>query len=433
MSGGGTSGTEERLVPAADAAPERPLSILVLTDIFFPDTPGGANRMVYYVSRGLAEAGHRVRVLTHRVRPDLPAQERMGRLEVRRYDLALSPGSDSLWRGFRAIWAVRRACDELAREAPADVVSVQQPLPGFAALFSRGFKGVPFSYAFHSPWHEEYAIRVLPSRSPFLRWVGWHRLNRRARRLLERWTLRRCRNVIVLSEFSRGLIERIHRYPAGRILLISGGVDERRYAPAEDRMEIRKRIGLPLDRTLLLTVRNLRRRMGIGRLIDAMSRVAREIPSVLLLVGGRGPLKEDLERRAHRLGLCAHVWFTGYLEEDDLPAYYSAADFFILPTEALEGFGMATLEALACGTPVLGTPVGATPEILRPLDESLLFADASPEAMADAIVRHVRRFVADPSGYRPSREACARYVRGRFSWSRLVTQWSAALRAAAKD
>ncbi|MFQ5693043.1 MAG: glycosyltransferase family 4 protein [Nitrospinota bacterium] len=426
------SGADEKAQSGGGAVLGKPLSILIVTDIFFPDTPGGGNRMVYYASRGLAEAGHRVRVVTHRPRPGLPPQEHIGRLDVRRYDLGFSERRGALWEAFGAIRTVRRACDELAREAPVDVVSVHQPLPGFAATLSPALRDVPFSYAFYSPWHEEYDFRVQASRNPCLRSIGWYGLNSRARRLLEGRTLRRCRNVILLSEFSRTQIERIHRYPREGIFLIPGPVDESRYVPMEDRPAVRRRLGLPAEGTILLTVRNLRRRMGLASLIDAMGRVVREAPSAFLVIGGKGPLREALEERARRLGLEGRVRFTGYLDEEDLPACYNAADFFVLPTEVLEGFGMVTLEALACGTPVLGTPVGATPELLRPLGESFLFADASPEAMAEAIVRHVRRLEADPAGYRALRERCARYVRERFTWGQMVSRWDAALRAAAK-
>jgi glycosyltransferase involved in cell wall biosynthesis len=287
---------------------------------------------------------------------------------------------------------IRRACDELVREAPVDVVSVQQPLPGYAATRSPGLMGVPFSYGFHSPWHVEYEfkVKVLGPRNPFLRWVGWYALNGRVRRHMEHQAVMRSRNVILLSEFSRNLIGRIHGFPPERVFRIPGGVDERRFAPVGDRTETRRRLGLPEDRTLLLTVRNLRPRMGLSNLIDAMVRVAREAPSAFLLIGGAGALKAELKAQARRLGLEEHVRFCGYVAEDDLSAYYNAADFFVLPTEFLEGFGMVTLEALSCGTPVLGTPVGATPEVLKPLDESLLFPDASPDGMAASIIRHVR-------------------------------------------
>src|SRR5207249_11052699 len=79
--------------------------------------------------------------------------------------------------------------------------------------------------------------------------------------------------------------------------------------------------------------------------------------------------------------------FLGFIPDETLPSYYHAADVFVLPTRELEGFGLVTVEALACGTPVLGTPVGATPEVLSGLDASLVFRGISAEIMAEDLLR----------------------------------------------
>ena len=73
------------------------------------------------------------------------------------------------------------------------------------------------------------------------------------------------------------------------------------------------------------------------------------------------------------------------MEESELRDWYRAADLVVLPTVAYEGFGMVTAEALATGTPVVGTPVGATPELLEPLDPRLVAAGSDPDALAAAI------------------------------------------------
>jgi glycosyltransferase involved in cell wall biosynthesis len=113
-----------------------------------------------------------------------------------------------------------------------------------------------------------------------------------------------------------------------------------------------------------------------------MRTVAREFPDVLLLIGGSGYLREHLQTSILEQGLERNVRLLGFIPEDLLPAYYQAADLFVLPTLQYEGFGLATIESLACGTPVLGTPVGATPEVLEPVGDELLFRDASAEAIA---------------------------------------------------
>ncbi len=89
---------------------------------------------------------------------------------------------------------------------------------------------------------------------------------------------------------------------------------------------------------------------------------------------GRGPLEHELRAQATASGLGERILFTGFVPDDDLPKIYAAADFSIVPSEALEGFGLTTLESLACGTPVLVTPVGGLPETVASFDRSLILA-----------------------------------------------------------
>ena len=76
----------------------------------------------------------------------------------------------------------------------------------------------------------------------------------------------------------------------------------------------------------------------------------------------------------------------GFIPDTDLPTYYQAADLFVLPTLALEGFGLVTTEALSSGLPVIGTPAGATPEILGHLDPRLIAPGTTPDDLAKAIL-----------------------------------------------
>ena len=119
-------------------------------------------------------------------------------------------------------------------------------------------------------------------------------------------------------------------------------------------------MGLPEDKFILFTVRNLVPRMGLENLISAFEIVQSGRTDLLLIIGGEGPLEPALKEQTRQCGVEEFVRFVGYIPDEDLPSYYQMADLFILPTIELEGFGLVTVEALASGLPVLGTPVGGT-------------------------------------------------------------------------
>jgi glycosyltransferase involved in cell wall biosynthesis len=157
--------------------------------------------------------------------------------------------------------------------------------------------------------------------------------------------------------------------------------------------------------------------MGIEVLLLALLRLPETVD---LAVVGAGTLGDTLTRLAEELGLAERVTFVGQVSEPELVDWYRAADLFVLPTIAYEGFGLVTVEALACGTPVVGTPVGATPELLTPLDPRLVASAPSDEALARAVGDALE--ITGPE----LRERCRRYACERFSWDGVADAWEEA-------
>jgi glycosyltransferase involved in cell wall biosynthesis len=275
---------------------------------------------------------------------------------------------------------------------------------------------VPIVRTYYGSWAEESRVEAGgAARKPSLatRWTLPCRLA--AKRAADVVSLRGSRRVIVLSRYSRDEVIGDFGIPAERVDLVPGGVDLDRFRPG-DRAAARARLSLPADRRILLTVRRLVPRMGLHSLLSAMPAVLDAFPDTLLVVGGTGPLAAALRTRTLQLGLEERVRFVGFIPDDDLPTYYQAADFFVLPTRALEGFGLPTLEAFACGTPVLGTPVGATPELLREVDPELLLPGVTPRELGAGLLAALRA---------PGRPSCApdrlrAFVEDRFSWDAMV-------------
>ena len=398
-----------------------PLDVLVVTDAAPPAIAGGAERVLWEQATRLAARGHRVRVLGRA--PDAPPAYR-GDSALRVTHFAVDRREPLAFLRTAALGA-RAAGARLIADRRPDILHVHQPLAGFGVLRSAAARGVPALYSFLSPAPSEYRSRR-----------GMTALHRRGVSgaaavaglwLLEWSCLRRAALVHVLSDFSAQQLRRLYGVPGSRIVKIAGGADTERFRPAADRAAARAALGVRPQVPLLFTVRNLEARMGLDRLLEAMARLRYFHPNAHLVVAGTGSRADELRRQAATLGIADRVDFVGFIDDTRLAAYYQAADAFVLPTRELEGFGLVTVEALACGTPVLGTPVGATPELLAPLERSLLFRDASVAGIADGIDWFLRQVVADPARAAALRASCRRYAESQYGWDRSVTGLEGAL------
>lgn len=391
------------------------LRILVISDVSPAHIRGGGERVLWEQASRLVKLGHEVRILSRA--PTHETEERVERQGVRIRHF--HSDQRSLLRFVRSsILQSRRTAAQELDEADADVLHLHQPLSGYGVLRSPPGRRIPSLYTFHSPAPLEYRVRRGMTGHHRGGWTG--SLAVAVLWLIEGACLRHATRIHVLSDFSAGLLWKLYRIPSGRIVKIPGGADTDRFRPAEDRAAVRNSLGFAAGRPLLFTLRNLEARMGLDTLIQSMVIVRRQAPQALLLIGGAGSLRNDLESLTASLGLNEHVRFLGFVPDEHLPLYYQAADFFILPTRELEGFGLVTVEALACGTPVLGTPIGGTPEILRPLRSDLLFSGTEPDAFARLIVEHHNRCCSDPTGYQDLRRHCRRHALERYAWPPLV-------------
>ena len=302
----------------------------------------------------------------------------------------------------------------MSSDTPFDIIIAHQPFT-FCSLVIRGFiNNIPVIYVFHSPSHEEYS---LAHQNAFF---IFRKINGIIRKYIERFCIKRAQKLITLSRYMAQKAINIHQVPDRAITIIPGGANLDKFKPLKNRKKIKSDLNLPSGKIHLFTLRNLDPRMGIANLIKAIRDLKNDGMRLHLLIGGEGPEKKKLQRIATRLNLEHEVTFAGFIHSNDLCRYYSAADFFILPTDKLEGFGLVTTEALACGTPVIATPVGGSIEILAPFNPSLLLNDASAEAMANGIKRIVSEYSNNDCKYKQLRKSCRDYAEKRYSWERHV-------------
>jgi glycosyltransferase involved in cell wall biosynthesis len=299
---------------------------------------------------------------------------------------------------------------------PFVIAVCHHPFAYFSLLISGKLKNLPVIHVFHSPTHQEYLL--LNEQKSWLRNV----IPAKARWFIERYCLKRSTKIVVLSHYMKNLVVDTYGIPADRLVVNPGGVDLERFIPVPDRSNLKEDLGFPRKHIHLLTVRNLEARMGLDNLIRAIDLIKKNGLQIHLTIVGEGPEREKLEQLIQEYQLSDNIRMMGFVSSKSLPLIYCAADFFILPTRELEGFGLVTPESMSCGTPVLGTPVGATKEILSNFNGEFLFDDTTPSAMASGIQAAVKKYFENEAKYTKIRDKCCDFARKNYTWQRHLQQ-----------
>jgi glycosyltransferase involved in cell wall biosynthesis/SAM-dependent methyltransferase/uncharacterized protein YbaR (Trm112 family) len=382
------------------------IRVLLLSNAITPDRNGGLERHCRELGTALSDKGADVMIHARKVNSEDPERciDADG-VEIWRFP---TPSKDSpmyaLGYPAASVQAVRRA---VRAARGTRVLHSNFPLQGIPLALGR----TPYVHTFQAPVHRE----LIPEHQDTYVLPGPTRTAaRRLTRLLESTVVRRAQSVVVLSEFMQSEAIALGASPE-RISVLPGGIDTERFSP-----------GAPIedpwaagDGPLLFTARRMVPRTGVRELVEAFALIAAEVPGARLALAGRGPLEADIRGRIQTLGLQDRVRILGWISDDELVGWYRAADLVVMPTQELEGFGLTTAEALACGTPVVGTPAGSNPEVLSRLDAALITRDPSPAAMAETlkeVLREPERLEILASGARAA-------VHPALAWSTLADSY----------
>lgn len=394
------------------------MNYLAATERFFQDAPGGAYRVAWDLAQLLLSAGHEVTLLcgsTDRDPPPGPAT--VEGVRVVRYRFPETWAANPL-RSHLALAAARSAAAPLLAERRWDVLHAHAPTLALA-LFPKAPKPTRLVYTMHSPAVLEQQINWsnagLTGQLKLL--LGMPLLRRQ-----ERETLHRAHVVHVLSDYTRREVERLYGHLlASKIVRIPwwpnpGGV-------SVGKAEARRRLALPAGGKVLLSLRRMVPRMGLDLFLEAAEGLAAAFDFTLVLAG-EGPQRAQLEAQAARGPLAARVRFPGRLSDDQVGWAYEACDAFVLPTRALECFGIIVVEAFARDRPVLGANVGAIPELLGAVLPEWLFEGNSVPALRTALERLLSGALAAPA---PG--VLERHAREQFGREKLGREYLALLGA----
>jgi phosphatidyl-myo-inositol dimannoside synthase len=339
--------------------------VLLATD--FPPVLGGISNYLFNVYREFDLAQMTL------IAPEHPDAERFDSAQAytaRRFPTALNvPGIRGAWQ----VWRMYREAESLVKRSRNLVLHCGHVNAAVAARKLKRRYGTPYLLWTHALEIMDEWLRgsILPA-------------------MLD------ADLVITNSEFTRSFLTTVGVSQA-RIVKIRPGADPAHFRPGLDCQKLAQRFGV-LGRPTLLTVSRMvkaNRYKGHDVVLRALVRVVEKISDVAYLVVGEGDDVGYLKQLARELGIRENVIFTGRVSDEELPLLYNACDAFVLCSREergrrgtlAEGFGIALVEASACGKPVIAGRSGGVPDAVWNGVTGLLVDPVDSEAVAAGIVK----------------------------------------------
>jgi D-inositol-3-phosphate glycosyltransferase len=370
------------------------------------------------IARALAQRGHRVDVL---VRRDSPAQPALAELQpgvrVRHVDAgppARLPAAECLQYMPEFARQATRLLDTDEPDAACDLLHAQGFMSGLVGLRLARACGLPLAVSFHAPGlarreHQDRADDVPAERVD-----------------IERTLVQQADALIALCPQDRADLMRLYGARPARISTVPWGVDTQRFAPG-DKARARRALGWADDEFIILQVGPLLPGTGIDDVILALARLPQALRARLVVVGGVGAGDDEpgtpeaaletarLGSLARQAGVADRVSFAGPGAWQRLPQCYVGADV-LAATPWCEPFGTAPLEAMACGTPVIGSTVGSIRHTVAPGVSGCLVPPRDPDALAAQLLR----LQTHPQVLRALGRGSVQRARTLFTWDRVA-------------
>ena len=373
-------------------------SILFARNLFLPEDLGG-NRYPYETIRRLGQRGHPVTIVTPRLHGRFPqlAGVRYQLYPVQRPHPSVSHVSNLLGATIALKALKRRKKYDVTIAGSYDVALAL----GWAGIVPR----TPLVFLFHSELYSEWVQSRAAVRGVLRRYMA----------AIERRVFALSARIVAVSEFSAQQIRARAPQAHDKVRVIPTGVETDFFCPPADKHALRHQLGFDAECPLVLGVGRLAGVKQFDRLITAVAVARARGLQAHLVIAGDGPERASLARLIATYGAQESIQLAGYCDPSRLRGFMQAADLQVC-SSAFENLSLAILEGMACGTPVLTTPGGGSPELVAQIDPELVLPDDHAHSIADALplwLRDRRRLA--ELGHRARRLAVERY-----DWERVV-------------
>jgi phosphatidylinositol alpha 1,6-mannosyltransferase len=340
------------------------MRIMIVTDQY-PPMVGGVPTVTHGLAIDFANRGHQVWVVAPSYSNRDVRRLEHHRVRVYRFSSFEWPMYEGMRIPFLPIMPVRN----LLKKADPDIIHIHSPvvLGNIAQLMAGGLRKPVIATNHYLPINMSRSLTADPLLGKYFSSVSYTYLVH---------FCNRCDYVTAPTKTALDLLyEHGLHAPAQAI---SNGIDLKKFAPGPRDVQIRRHFNLPEDQPLALHVNRLSEEKCVDVLLEAAARMT---GSGYIALVGTGPAETSLKSLAARLGLENRVSFLGYVRDADLLALRRAADVFVIPSEA-ELQSLSTMEAMACGLPVIAADAYALPELVHHEENGFLFQPGNSEELA---------------------------------------------------
>ncbi len=376
------------------------MKILMLSWEYPPRVVGGIARVVHELSRQLVMQGHDVSVITYR-EGDTPYEEIENGVKVYRVDnYMIRPQNFIDWIMQLNFNMVSKASELINEGEKFDVIHSHDWLTCYAAKTIKHSFNIPITATIHATE----AGRNAGIRTEQQKYVND-----------TEWLLTyEADQVIVNSNYMKSEALRLFELNYDKVKIIPNGIDLEKFDGFERDYAFRRNYAADNEK-IIFTIGRIVNEKGIQHLICALPKILEHYNDAKLVIAGKGPMFDELQDLAYRVGVAHRVYFVGFLQGNDVQKMYKNADVAVFPS-TYEPFGIVALESMLAGVPTVVSDIGGLNEIVSHRVDGMKSYAGNANSIADSVLELLyNQELANQITKNASRK-----VKELFNWNRIA-------------
>ena len=346
------------------------MKLLMLSWEYPPRIVGGIARVVHDLSHAFAKQGHEVHVITYQ-EGDTKEFEKDGQVFVHRVtNYPINANNLIDWVMQLNFCMVEKAADVIKEYGKFNVIHAHDWLVAYAARTLKRTYKIPLVATIHAT--ESGRNKGIHNKSQgYINDVEW-------------MLTYEASDVICNSMYMKNEIRNLFGKPIESIHVVPNGINVNKFEGKERDWEFRRNYAADYEKIIFFAGRIVNEK-GIQVLLNAAPKILANYPNVKFVIAGRGPCLDELKGLADYLGLSQKVYFTGYLNDEQITKMYKAIDIATFPS-LYEPFGIVALEGMLAGAATVVSDAGGLNEIVSHRIDGMKSYAGNPNSLADSIL-----------------------------------------------